>query len=115
MSAACTCSSCASLHRERSFAIAAEIAQELKPRIKAVVVVSAHWESVSVLCCCSVAYAVNSKQLRYYLGSQEPATSVGHVYIIFVAGRDRLVICVGAAAGWRPDGHVVERATRFAL
>lgn len=26
---------------------AAEIAQELKPQIKAVVVVSAHWESVS--------------------------------------------------------------------
>jgi hypothetical protein len=27
-----------------------EIAQQLKPRIKAVVVVSAHWESVSELC-----------------------------------------------------------------
>lgn len=35
----------------------AEIAKELKPHIKAVVVVSAHWESVSDVCPISVAHA----------------------------------------------------------
>jgi aromatic ring-opening dioxygenase catalytic subunit (LigB family) len=35
----------------------AEIAKELKPHIKAVVVVSAHWESVSDACTFSVAHA----------------------------------------------------------